>query len=174
MAKRGRPRLTDEQAASEAARIINVAFALRYRPAQLARLGFESEVSAIRYVSKRYRGRTGEFVGDSVRELLFFREQTLELSNVNVPARSWEVQVAPGEKPRWGFALGRSVTTSLIGTNLTEIAAHLVLDLGVKPPDAARLTGVSPGNLHRAVKVERKRRQRPSTIKAVSIVDHPG
>ena len=78
MTKRGRPQLTDEQAAAEAARIINVAFALRYRPSQLARLGFESEVSAIRYVSKRYRGRTGEFVGDSVRELLFFREQTLE------------------------------------------------------------------------------------------------
>jgi hypothetical protein len=79
MAKRGRPQLTDEQAALEAAKVIDVAFALRYRPAQLARLGFASEGAAFRFVSKRYRGRTGEFVGNSVRDL-FPAENRMQLA----------------------------------------------------------------------------------------------
>lgn len=65
----GRPRLTEEAAAAEAARVINVATALRYRPSALVGMGFNSEGEASRYVFKRRRGRVGELVGDAVREL---------------------------------------------------------------------------------------------------------
>ena len=66
---RGRPRMTEEAAALEAAKIINVAWALRYRPKALPALGFTSETKALRYVSKRRRGRVAELVGESVREI---------------------------------------------------------------------------------------------------------
>lgn len=66
---KGRPRLTDEAAAQEAATVINVAVALRYRPTALQALGFATEVEAAAYVFKRRRGRVGELVGDAVREL---------------------------------------------------------------------------------------------------------
>jgi hypothetical protein len=55
MAVRGRPHLTDEQAGAEAAKIIEVAFRLRYRPGSLAELG-HTEASAWKLVGKRHRG----------------------------------------------------------------------------------------------------------------------
>ena len=66
---KGRPRLTDEAAGQEAARVINAAWALRYRPAALKGLGFPTEVEAAAYVFKRRRGRVGALVGNAVREL---------------------------------------------------------------------------------------------------------
>ena len=66
---RGRPRLTDEAAAQEAARVINVAWALRYRPQGLPAFGFTRREAAEDYVKRRRRGRVGELVGDAVREL---------------------------------------------------------------------------------------------------------
>lgn len=64
---RGRPRTTEEAAAQEAARVINVALALRYRKSALKGLGFATEREAMTYVLKRHRGRVGELVGDAVR-----------------------------------------------------------------------------------------------------------
>lgn len=67
--KVGRPRLTDEQAAIRAAHVIDVAVMLRQgRLNHLARMGY-SERDALRLIQKRYRGRVGEFIGTSVREL---------------------------------------------------------------------------------------------------------
>lgn len=66
---KGRPRLTDEAAAQEAARVINVAWTLRYRPTALQGLGFTTWGDAWAYIIKRRRGRVGELVGDAVREL---------------------------------------------------------------------------------------------------------
>lgn len=66
---RGRPRLTDEAAAQEAARVINVAWALRYCPGALPGLGFTRVQAAEDYVKRRRRGRVGKFIGDAIREL---------------------------------------------------------------------------------------------------------
>ena len=70
MAARGRPHLTDEQAGAEAAKIIEVAHRLRYRPGSLAELG-HTEASAWKLAGKRYRGKVGALLGDTVREMLF-------------------------------------------------------------------------------------------------------
>ncbi len=94
---RGRPRLTDEAAAEEAARIIRTAEALRYRKSALKGLGFSTEGEAAAYVFKRRRGRVGELVGDAVRELF------------------------PAE-------------------NLVQVAVSLVLDHGLTPYRAAKLS----------------------------------
>jgi hypothetical protein len=77
MSKRGRPKLTERAAHEEAARVINVAHALRYHPDALPALGFlptrrvPSTQKALRYVSKRRRGLIGELIGASVRRMLF-------------------------------------------------------------------------------------------------------
>lgn len=71
MSKRGRPKLDELTAHEEAARVINVAHALRYRHDALPALGFPSAFEARRYVGKRRRGRIGELIGDSVRHMLF-------------------------------------------------------------------------------------------------------
>jgi hypothetical protein len=105
---RGRPRLTEEAAAAEAARIINVATALRYRPATLQGMGFISEGAAAAFVFKRRRGQTGKFVGNAVRHLF------------------------PAE-------------------NLVQVAVSLVLDHEMTRNGAAKMTGVDPTNLARAL-----------------------
>lgn len=66
---RGRPRLTEEAAAAEAARIINVAWALKYRPQGLKAFGFTRVQAAKDYIKRRRRGRVGELVGNTVRDL---------------------------------------------------------------------------------------------------------
>ena len=61
--------MTEEAAAQEAARVINVAWALKYRPQGLKALGFTRRQAAEDYVKRRRRGRVGELVGDTVRDL---------------------------------------------------------------------------------------------------------
>lgn len=66
MGKRGRPKMTDEQAAAEATRIINLAFRLRYRPSSLDAVGHtEASSSSV----KRYRGAIGQHIGGAIRDL---------------------------------------------------------------------------------------------------------
>ena len=68
-AKRGRPRLTDEQAAERAAHILDVALKVRQgRERQLEQMGY-TPAQAWRLVAKRHRGRIGEFIGSSVSDL---------------------------------------------------------------------------------------------------------
>lgn len=68
---RGRPNKTLMDFDNEAARIIELALMLKLgRIAQVESMGF-TKASALRYVSKRRRGLIGDFVGDSVRDLLF-------------------------------------------------------------------------------------------------------
>jgi hypothetical protein len=68
MGKRGRPYLTDEQAAVEAVRIVDLAFRLRYRPSTLGTIG-HTEASASLVISKRYRGAIGQHIGGAIRDL---------------------------------------------------------------------------------------------------------
>lgn len=60
---------------------------------------------------------------------------------------------------------GKDVSIKLVGTSRTDIAVQLVLDVGLRPPEAAHLVEVDPSNLHRAIRAERQRRQRLRAIK---------
>ena len=73
MQKRGRPPLTDAQAAEKATKIINLATAMRIRfgaltPAQ-RKAGMRSVFVPGTLDLKRHRGRVGEFIGDSLQSL---------------------------------------------------------------------------------------------------------
>jgi hypothetical protein len=73
MQKRGRPPLTDAQAAEKAAKIISLATALRIRfgsltPAQ-RKEGMRAVFAPGTLELKRHRGRIGEFIGDSLQSL---------------------------------------------------------------------------------------------------------
>lgn len=116
---KGRPRLTDEAAAQEAARVINVAWALRYRPTALQGLGFATLGDAWAYIIKRRRGRTGELVGDAVRELF--------------PAEN-RVQVAVSLVLDHGLTRYRAGV--LAGADLTNIKR--ALDAGAAQREAAQ------------------------------------
>lgn len=137
--------MTTEAAAAEAARIIEIAHAIRYRPSALPAMGFRGVSDALGQLKRRYRGKVGAFIGKTLGELLPMHQDRVRL-------------VAGGKN-------GKQLWLTLADTNITQIAVSLVLDAGVRPPDASRLTGVDPGNLHRAVKAEKQRRKRASVIK---------
>jgi hypothetical protein len=73
MQKRGRPPLTDAQAAEKAAKVINLATALRIRFGSLTPAQRKEGMRAVFVPGtlelKRYRGRVGEFIGDSLQTL---------------------------------------------------------------------------------------------------------
>jgi hypothetical protein len=73
-ASRGRPNQTIQSAGDEAARVIEIALLLKQgRKAALKATGY-TEATALRFVQKRRRGLIGGFVGNSVQELLFAKE----------------------------------------------------------------------------------------------------
>lgn len=63
--KRGRPPLTEEEAQRKAARIVEVAWALRFAPSRLKGMGLTG-AQARALVFKRYRGRVGELIGSDL------------------------------------------------------------------------------------------------------------
>ncbi len=138
---RGRPRMTEEAAAQEAAKIINVAWTLKYRPQALEALGFTREQAAKDYVLRRHRGRVGELVGDAVRELF--------------PAQ--------GEAAVQDAKLAIKGTTRTLALNhrvtRNQLAVSLVLDHGFPRNKAARFAGIDPTNLKRSLEVARAERE---------------
>jgi hypothetical protein len=67
---RGRPPKQKRDALEEAAHVIDVALAVRLKHLwRLKQLEF-TEAAALRFVMKRRRGRTGEYIGATVNELL--------------------------------------------------------------------------------------------------------
>lgn len=76
MPKRGRPQLTDDQAAQMAANIIEAATALRYYPARFSSVGTIARDTAVRYIfanrgkyPRRFRGKVGKYLGDTLAEI---------------------------------------------------------------------------------------------------------
>ncbi|MDO8450682.1 MAG: hypothetical protein Q7T10_17960 [Rhodoferax sp.] len=67
---RGRPPKQKIDAAGEAAFVIEVALAIRLGRIQRLRLLGFTEATALRFVMKRRRGLTGEYIGTTVSELL--------------------------------------------------------------------------------------------------------
>lgn len=76
MPKRGRPPLTDEQAAKMAAQVVDLAFRLRYRPAGLNAAGHTRETASSVVLGTRYQGRVGAFIGDSISALFPVHNRT--------------------------------------------------------------------------------------------------
>lgn len=138
---RGRPRLTDEAAAQEAARIIRTAEALRYRKSALKGLGFATEGEAAAYVFKRRRGRVGELVGDAVRELFPAPDNAaMQDASLNLDGT-----------PR------RLILNHRVSRN--QLAVSLVLDHGFSRNRAAQVAGVDPTNLKRSLEIAKTQRE---------------
>lgn len=80
MAKRGRPELSNEEAALVAANIIETATALRYYPDRFFTNEGVNKKDAISYIfGKRHRGKIGQFVGDAL-DGLFPKENKTQLA----------------------------------------------------------------------------------------------
>lgn len=138
---RGRPRLTDEAAAQEAAKVINAAWALRYRPQGLPALGFTRREAAEDYVKRRRRGRVGELVGDAVRELFPAPDKAVtQDASLNLDGT-----------PR------RLILNHRVSRN--QLAVSLVLDHGFSRNRAAQVAGVDPTNLKRSLEIAKTQRE---------------
>jgi hypothetical protein len=157
MSKRGRPKLTQAAAAAEAARVINVAHAWRYRPTALAALGFASKPEAWKYVTKRRRGLIGALIGDSVRSMLL--------------PTSTRVQLEAGACKGAEAVASKRIRLSFTAETKIQFAASLVLDDGMPLYRAAKLAGTDLANLKRAIKQRQKSQARPSTLLSVRVED---
>ena len=90
---RGRPNLTTLSAGNKAAHIIRIALLIRQgQITDLKAIGF-TEATALRYVQKRRRGLIGGFVGDSVKELLFSKENLTQRALQLVIEHKFKVSV---------------------------------------------------------------------------------